>query len=396
MKIEVIVFESPTDAQERRRHQIRRLRRLRHRRRDPRRRGAASRSTVVGSACDRGMAVIAQGWRHRQADQGPEGQEGRHLAGLDAGGLHPRAPADGGHDRQATSRRCASPSARCAIALARGDVDAYVGAEPGPGVVDLLRRRQARRVSLLHADGRPEHDLRRPCATRWPSSPDLVRQHAARCTARRASSAWPTRDVDDRDGGRQARQKREALGALGMPNVELNWQMTPEMSAPAKTYAAAHARAEADPRAARLRDLLRHRSSPTRWRRARHEPSRVGAAGPSSRAARRRRRRLAARRCLLAVLLALAPRHLGPRLQPDPAALRGRPMHGGTWPSAASTTMPIQRRLLTTLCWPRSAASMAASRWPRRRPAARPADRPHRRWCASCSIRPCRSCGRSR
>ena len=38
--------------------------------------------------------------------------------------------------------------------LARGDVDAYVGAEPGPGAVDHLRRRQARRISLLARHGR--------------------------------------------------------------------------------------------------------------------------------------------------------------------------------------------------------------------------------------------------
>jgi NitT/TauT family transport system substrate-binding protein len=31
------------------------------------------------------------------------------------------------------SSRCAFPSAKC-IALSRGDIDAYVGAEPGPGV----------------------------------------------------------------------------------------------------------------------------------------------------------------------------------------------------------------------------------------------------------------------
>jgi NitT/TauT family transport system substrate-binding protein len=47
------------------------------------------------------------------------------------------------------------PFGEMAAMLARGDIDAYVGAEPGPGIVDHLGRRPARGVSLRHADGRP-------------------------------------------------------------------------------------------------------------------------------------------------------------------------------------------------------------------------------------------------
>ena len=55
--------------------------------------------------------------------------------------------------------------------LARGDLDAYVGAEPGPGAFDHLGRRPARRVSLRHRDGRPEHDLRHARGHRRPRTP---------------------------------------------------------------------------------------------------------------------------------------------------------------------------------------------------------------------------------
>ena len=46
-------------------------------------------------------------------------------------------------------------------ALARGDVDAYVGAEPGPGVEPRQRHRPAGRVSVFHADRPAQHGIRR-------------------------------------------------------------------------------------------------------------------------------------------------------------------------------------------------------------------------------------------
>ena len=55
---------------------------------------------IVANANNRGMAVIAGAKTGIKTDQGPEGQEGRDLAGLDAGGGDPRAAADGRHDDQ--------------------------------------------------------------------------------------------------------------------------------------------------------------------------------------------------------------------------------------------------------------------------------------------------------
>ena len=59
------------------------------------------------------------------------------------------------------------------LALARGDVEAYVGAEPG-GSFDLERCRQAGRIPLLHRHGQSEYGVRRAsgdCEKR----PQLVR-----------------------------------------------------------------------------------------------------------------------------------------------------------------------------------------------------------------------------
>ena len=46
--------------------------------------------------------------------------------------------------------------------LARGDVDAYVGAEPGPALSITSGAGQLVEYPVLDADGRPEHDLRHP------------------------------------------------------------------------------------------------------------------------------------------------------------------------------------------------------------------------------------------
>ena len=74
---------------------------------------------------------------------------------------------------------------------------------------------------------------------------------------RRASEfGMANRDVTIETAVAKLGMKREAL-EVSMPNVELNWQMTPEMITRAEDLCRAHAEPEADPRAARLCDLLR-------------------------------------------------------------------------------------------------------------------------------------------
>ena len=85
----------PDRRQECRGHQVGRLRHLRHRRRHSgRRRGRARRRR--GRALQQGHGRHLQGRLRHQDRQGPQGQARRHLAGLDAGGLHHGAPAHGG------------------------------------------------------------------------------------------------------------------------------------------------------------------------------------------------------------------------------------------------------------------------------------------------------------
>ena len=88
---------------------------------------------IVANANNRGMAIMAGVKQRHQNDQGSQGQEGRDLAGLHTGSRDPGAAAHGRHDDQGHS---ADPAAvqRHGGALARGDIDAYVGAEPAAGI----------------------------------------------------------------------------------------------------------------------------------------------------------------------------------------------------------------------------------------------------------------------
>jgi NitT/TauT family transport system substrate-binding protein len=120
------------------------------------------------------------------------------------------------------------------LALARGDVDAYVGAEPAPGVSissgvgKLVEYPYSTAMGSLnmvfcaHRDtiaGRPELvkvilDIHRKASEFGMANPEAM---IAMAVAKLG-------------------QKREAL-AVSVPNVELNWKMTPEMVQASKTYA---------------------------------------------------------------------------------------------------------------------------------------------------------------
>ena len=121
------------------------------------------------------------------------------------------------------------------IALARGDIDAYVGAEPGPGVSLVQRRRHARRISVLDRDGRPEHGVRhpsrhdrrearpRPRDAGHPQQGDGVRVEATRTRWSRWRPA---------SSGRRRRRSRPPC-----PNVELTWRLDAKQIGQAKIYA---------------------------------------------------------------------------------------------------------------------------------------------------------------
>jgi NitT/TauT family transport system substrate-binding protein len=119
-------------------------------------------------------------------------------------------------------------------ALARGDVDAYVGAEPGPG------------VSIASGVGRV---LEYPYSTAMgslnmvigthadmiQSNPTLVREMVQ---IQRLASEYAMSHRDEMVAMTVAKlgQKKDAI-EISAPNVELNWRMTPEMVAQTKTYA---------------------------------------------------------------------------------------------------------------------------------------------------------------
>jgi NitT/TauT family transport system substrate-binding protein len=119
-------------------------------------------------------------------------------------------------------------------ALARGDVDAYVGAEPGPG------------VSISTGVGRV---LEYPYSTAMGSLNMVIGTHADTVQAKptlvrqmvqiqRQASEYATAHRDEMVAMtvQKLGQKKEAI-EISAPNVELNWRMTPEMVAQTQTYA---------------------------------------------------------------------------------------------------------------------------------------------------------------
>ncbi len=231
MRIEVIVFESPTDAKT---AVVTRsvdfaafgiaagiL-------------GAAAREpvAVVGSACDRGMAVVARkdGGIDKLADL-----KGKKV-GIWPGSTQEvfileRLRMEGMTIRDLTPVRVSF--SEMAIALARGDVDAYVGAEPGPGI--SVSSGIGRIVEYPYST--PMGSLNMIFGTHAETvreRPDLVAS-MLRVHRRASEFGMANRDVTIETAIAKLGMKREAL-EVSMPNVELNWQMTPEMITRAKTY----------------------------------------------------------------------------------------------------------------------------------------------------------------
>ena len=119
-------------------------------------------------------------------------------------------------------------------ALARGDVDAYVGAEPGPG------------LSLFTGVGKI---VEYPYSTAMGSLNMIMATHRDTITQKpelarivldlqKQGSIYATAHPDEMVDMAVTKlgMKREAV-ALSVQNVELNWKMTPEMIEAGKTYA---------------------------------------------------------------------------------------------------------------------------------------------------------------
>jgi ABC-type nitrate/sulfonate/bicarbonate transport system substrate-binding protein len=119
-------------------------------------------------------------------------------------------------------------------ALARGDVDAYVGAEPGPGlslatgvgkIVEYPYSTPMGSLNMImatHRDTAAEKpDLTKLVLKLQKQASEYAMSHPAEMAAMTVAKLG---------------MKKEAV-AISVSNVELNWRMTPQMVAEAKSYA---------------------------------------------------------------------------------------------------------------------------------------------------------------
>jgi ABC-type nitrate/sulfonate/bicarbonate transport system substrate-binding protein len=197
--------------------------------------GAAAHEPVVvfGSACNKGMAVVAR-------KDGPiatlKDLKGKRVAiwpgSTQEVFILERLRMEGMTIRDVESIRVSF--SEMPAALVRGDVDAYVGAEPGPGL--SLFTGVGKIVEYPYST--PMGSLNMIMATHRDTiaqKPELARivlnlQKQGSTYA----SAHPDEMVDM--AVTKLGMKREAV-VLSVQNVELNWKMTPEMVEAGKTYA---------------------------------------------------------------------------------------------------------------------------------------------------------------
>lgn len=197
--------------------------------------GAAAREplTVVGTVCNKGMGVVAR----KDGDIATlKDLKGRKVAiwpgSTQEVFIIDRLRMEGMSIRDITPVRVSFSEMHAA--LARGDVDAYVGAEPAPGV--SLSTGVGKIVEYPYST--PMGSLNQILATHNDTvaqKPELVR---AVVLLQRRAAEYATAHPDETAALAVAKlgQKREAI-ALSLPNVEYTWQMTPEILAQSRLYA---------------------------------------------------------------------------------------------------------------------------------------------------------------
>jgi ABC-type nitrate/sulfonate/bicarbonate transport system substrate-binding protein len=197
--------------------------------------GAAAREPVVviGSCCDKGMAVVARkdGPINTLADL-----RGKRVAiwpgSTQEVFILERLRMEGMSVRDITAVRISFSEMH--LALARGDVDAYVGAEPGPGVSvaagigKIVEYPYSTPMGALNMIFAAHHDT-------TTQRPDLCRTILS---IHRQAGEYAMAHRDEMIDMAVAKlgQQRAAL-EVSAPNVELNWKMTPLMQQQARTYA---------------------------------------------------------------------------------------------------------------------------------------------------------------
>ncbi|HEY1935451.1 MAG TPA: NrtA/SsuA/CpmA family ABC transporter substrate-binding protein [Acetobacteraceae bacterium] len=188
---------------------------------------------VYGSECNKGMAVVARKGAHIDSIRDLKGKqvgilpgttqqvffyERLHMLGMRASDIQP----------------VRIGFADMPAALARGDIDAYVGAEPGPS------------LSLVNGTGKiveypystPMGSLNMILATHRETMEKRPKEALMMLDLQRKGSAYAMShpaELVDMTVAKLGLDK--AAVARAVPNVELDWQMTPLMISEVKSYA---------------------------------------------------------------------------------------------------------------------------------------------------------------
>jgi NitT/TauT family transport system substrate-binding protein len=189
--------------------------------------------TVIASACNKGMAIVAG--IHSNIDKLAD-LKGKRVA-IWPGSTQEvfvleRLHMEGMSVKDITPVRVSFSEMHAA--LARGDVDAYVGAEPAPGV--SISTGIGKIVEYPYST--PMGSLNMILATNKrmvETKPEICRMMV---DVQRQASAYAMSNPQAMVDMTVAKlgQKREAI-AVSVPNVELNWKMTPTMLAECQSYA---------------------------------------------------------------------------------------------------------------------------------------------------------------
>jgi NitT/TauT family transport system substrate-binding protein len=197
--------------------------------------GAAAHEPVVvfGSSCNKGMAVVAR-------KDGPintlKDLKGKRVAiwpgSTQEVFILERLHMEGMSIKDVESVRVSF--SEMPAALARGDVDAYVGAEPGPGL--SLASGVGKIVEYPYST--PMGSLNMIIAAHRDTLQEKPQLAQLLLKLQKQGSEYAMSHPDEMVAMTVAKlgMKREAV-EQSVNNVELNWRMTPEMIAAGKTYA---------------------------------------------------------------------------------------------------------------------------------------------------------------
>lgn len=188
---------------------------------------------VIASCCNRGMAIIGKKEENLKTLQDLKGKRVAVFPGTTQEVFFlERLRMEGMSIKDVEPVRVSFSEMH--IALARGDIDAYVGAEPGPGVSlssgvgSLIEYPYSTAMGSLNMVSGTHRDL-------ITEKPDLVKVMVG-IHQRATDYATANKDATIAMAVNKLGQKKEAIEA-SLPNVELTWKMGPDQIERAKIYA---------------------------------------------------------------------------------------------------------------------------------------------------------------